>query len=117
MKDENSTKINEKNYESPESNTSTKDLQTVELNKHKQIPSCLNNCINWKLRAKMNNDKKNENIDIKEYEFNGKSLFFKKLNASILNILQNNFENILILQKVGYYYIISSLLHQKYIYL
>ena len=93
MKDENSTKINEKNYESPESNTSTKDLQTVELNKHKQIPSCLNNCINWKLRAKMNNDKKNENIDIKEYEFNGKSLFFKKLNASILNILQNNNSN------------------------
>ena len=69
-------------------------IESIELNndKHKQIPSCLNNCISWKLKAEIKNEKSKNEI-IKEYEFNGKSLFFKKLEASILNILQNNTSN------------------------
>ena len=68
-------------------------IQNIELNnKHKQIPLCLNNCVTWNLKAEIKNENVKNEI-IKKYEFKGKSLFFKKLEASILNILQNNSSN------------------------
>ena len=65
-------------------------IQNLELNnKHKQIPLCLNNWVKWDLRAEIKNEKLKKEIP-KEYKFQGKSFFFKLLEASILNILQNN---------------------------
>ena len=70
-----------------------RNIQNLELNnKHKQIPLCLNNCVKWDLRAEIKNEKAKNEIT-KEYKFQGKSLFFKKLEASILNILHNNTSN------------------------
>ena len=92
MKNENSTFSKENIIkEKIQNETSTKDSQ---INKHKQIPSCLNNCIKWTLKAYINNDNQNKENNIgKQYEFSGKSVFFKKLEASILNVLQNNSSN------------------------
>lgn len=52
--------------------------------KHKLNPSCLNTCIKWHLQATVSQK------ETKTSEFSGQSLYFKKLEASILNILQNN---------------------------
>ena len=92
MKNENSTFSKENIIkEKIQNETSTKDSQ---INKHKQIPSCMNNCIKWTLKAYINNDNQNKENNIgKQYEFSGKSVFFKKLEASILNVLQNNSSN------------------------
>ena len=92
MKNENSTFSKENIIkEKIQNETSTKDSQ---INKHKQIPTCLNNCIKWTLKAYINNDNQNKENNIgKQYEFSGKSVFFKKLEASILNVLQNNSSN------------------------
>ena len=51
--------------------------------KHKLNPSCLNTCIKWHLQATVSQK------ETKTSEFSGQSLYFKKLEASILNILQN----------------------------
>ena len=51
--------------------------------KHKISPLCLNKCIKWKLQAKVNAKETPSEIE-------GVSSYFQKLDASVLNILQNN---------------------------
>ena len=78
-------------------------IDTIEINKneiiiennktkfpnHEIIPECINNCINWTLRAHIN--KKNNQKDYKfNYTFQGKNIFFPKLEYSILNAMNNS---------------------------
>ena len=56
---------------------------------HEIIPECINNCINWTLKAHIN--KKNNPKDFKNnFNFQGKNLFFPKLEYSILNAMNNS---------------------------
>ena len=56
---------------------------------HEIVPECINNCINWTLRAHIN--KKNNQKDYKNnFNFQGKNLFFPKLEYSILNAMNNS---------------------------
>ena len=64
----------------PNENAST---PSTEL-KHKISPSCLNQCVKWTLSAKVTNQTEST------AEFSGNSSFFHQLDASVLNILQNN---------------------------
>ena len=66
---------------------------TIENNKvknpnHEIIPECINNCINWSLRAHINK-KNNQNFKF-NYTFQGKNIFFPKLEYSILNAMNNS---------------------------
>ena len=61
---------------------------------HEKVPECINNCINWTLRAHIN--KKNNQKDYKNnFNFQGKNLFIIKFEYSILNAMNNSwcFEN------------------------
>ena len=89
--------INDNNYDSnkKKSNMSiNKNEITIESNKikilnHNIVPECINNCINWTLRAHIN--KKSNQKDFKSYyTFQGKNLFFPKLDYSILNAMNNS---------------------------
>ena len=89
--------INDNNYDSnkKKSNMSiNKNEITIESNKiktlnHSIVPECINNCINWTLRAHIN--KKINQKDFKSYyTFKGKNLFFPKLDYSILNAMNNS---------------------------
>ena len=56
---------------------------------HEIVPECINNCINWTLRAHIY--KKNNQKDFKyNYTFQGKNIFFPKLEYSILNAMNNS---------------------------
>ena len=55
---------------------------------HETIPECINNCINWTLRAHINK-KNNQNFKL-NYNFQGKNIFFPKLEYSILNAMNNS---------------------------
>ena len=66
---------------------------TIENNKtkfanHEIIHECINNCINWTLRAHINK-KNNQNFKF-NYTFQGKNVFFPKLEYSILNAMNNS---------------------------
>ena len=54
---------------------------------HEIIPECINNCINWTLRAHL--IKKNNTKDL-NYNFQGKNIFFPKLGYSLLNAMNNS---------------------------
>ena len=55
---------------------------------HEIIHECINNCINWTLRAHINK-KNNQNFKF-NYTFQGKNVFFPKLEYSILNAMNNS---------------------------
>ena len=59
---------------------------------HEICSSCINNCINWTLKAHINKNKINNNQkEFKtNYEFKGTNLFFHKLDFSILNAFNNS---------------------------
>ena len=66
---------------------------TIENNKtknpnHEIVPECINNCINWTLRAHINK-KNNQNFKY-SFTFQGKNIFFPKLEYSILNAMNNS---------------------------
>ena len=110
QKEENFNKIESQNEENKEElivNEKKSDLNinktnininlgqiTIENNKtksanHEIIPECINNCINWTLRAHIN--KKNNPKEFKyNHNFQGKNLFFPKLEYSILNAMNNS---------------------------
>ena len=91
------TNINEKN----ENNVINKTNTNINLNEiiiennkskninHEIVPECINNCINWTLKACV--IKKNIPKDFKNnFNFPGKNLFFSKLEYSILNAMNNS---------------------------
>ena len=58
--------------------------------KHKTSPSCLNNCIKWTIKVEIKSKHPFPKNFKSKYTFNGTSVFFKKLDYSILNILHNS---------------------------
>ena len=58
--------------------------------KHKCLPSCLNNCIKWILKAEIKGKRPFPKNFKSKYTFTGNSAFFKKLDFSILNTLHNS---------------------------
>ena len=75
-------KKNEQNINKNNINLNLSEI-TIENNKtksanHETIPECINNCINWTLKAHIN--KKNNPKEFKyNHNFQGKNLFFPKL--------------------------------------
>ena len=63
--------------------------EKISLN-HEIISSCINNCINWTLRAHINKNNNNKKDFKSNYIFKGKNIFFSKLDFSILNAFNNN---------------------------
>ena len=72
--------------ENPESNIN----KTEKEEKHKISPSCLNECIKWTLKAEIKGKRQFPNDFKSKYTFPGSSVFFKKLDFSILNTLHNS---------------------------
>ena len=64
------------------------------INKNHEIsPTCINECIVWTLKAQINSGKSNNNNqkDSKNnYTFEGQSIFFPKLEFSVLNAFNNS---------------------------
>ena len=94
---ENLKKIEEENNkESNENDINHKDSKESKVNKsekeekHKICPSCLNKCIKWSLKAEIKGKRPFPNDFKSKYNFLGSSVFFKKLDFSILNTLHNS---------------------------
>ena len=67
-----------------------KDLKSKNEINHNINPSCLNECIQWTLNTEIkskNQSQQNENKS--QYLLNGTSIYFKKLEQSLLNSLHN----------------------------
>ena len=58
--------------------------------KHKVCPSCLNKCINWTLQAEIKSKNALSKNFKSKYNLKGTSIFFKKLDYSLLNMLHNS---------------------------
>ena len=58
--------------------------------KHKSCPSCLNKCMKWTIKAEIKSKHQCPKDFKSKYTFDGTSVFFKKLDYSILNILHNS---------------------------
>ena len=70
--------------------TEDKDSKSKSEVNHNINPSCLNKCIQWTLNTEIkskNNNQQNENKS--QYLLNGTSIYFKKLEQSLLNSLHN----------------------------
>ena len=56
---------------------------------HEISNSCINDCITWTLKANINKGKNTIKSFISNYIFEGKNIFFPKLDFGILNALNN----------------------------
>ena len=63
--------------------------QSSILDNHKIVNSCINDCVTWTLKAKINKGKNNNKSFISNYIFEGKNIFFPKLDFGVLNALNN----------------------------
>ncbi len=74
-----------------------KTSSTKKIEKHKFTTSCFNTCVEWKLNASLLHNKTSLgyviSIILHIQNFLGKSLFFKNLDASVLNTLQVNYSS------------------------
>ena len=88
--DEHKIEINNININNFNMNTNEiiiENNKTKNIN-HEIVPECINNCFNWTLRAHIN--KKNQKDFKFNYNFQGKSIFFPKLEYGILNAMNNS---------------------------
>ena len=80
---------NEEDLNRKESKESQKSKSQKE-EKHKPCPSCLNECFKWELKAEIRGKRPFPKNFKSQYVFPGSSVFFKKLDFSILNTLHNS---------------------------
>ena len=80
---------NEEDLNRKESKESQKSKSQKE-EKHKPCPSCLNECFKWELKAEIRGKRPFPKNFKSQYVFTGSSVFFKKLDFSILNTLHNS---------------------------
>ena len=64
--------------------------EKIKLSNHKINNSCINNCINWTLKAHINKKNYNQKEFKSNYIFMGKNIFFPKLDFSVLNAFNNS---------------------------
>ena len=81
---------NEEDLIRKESKESQKSNKSQKGEKHKLCPTCLNNCFKWELKAEIRGKRPFPKNFKSKYTFPGKSVFFKKLDFSILNTLHNS---------------------------
>lgn len=63
--------------------------QSSILVNHEIVNSCINDCITWTLKANINKGKNSNKSFISNYTFEGKNIFFPKLDFGVLNALNN----------------------------
>jgi len=63
--------------------------QSSILDNHQIVNSCINDCITWTLKANVNKGKNSNRVFISSYIFEGKNIFFPKLDFGVLNALNN----------------------------
>ena len=80
---------NEEDLNRKESKESQKSKSQKE-EKHKPYPLCLNDCFKWELKAEIRGKRPFPKNFKSQYVFSGSSVFFKKLEFSILNTLHNS---------------------------
>ena len=87
INEEKDNNINEEYLKHKDSKESQKSNKS---DKHKSCPSCLNNCMKWRLKAEIKGKRPIPKNFKTKYVFNGTNIFFKKLDFSILNTLHNS---------------------------
>ena len=90
---ENFIKKNSENELKSKISKESQKSQSEKEEKHKSGPLCLNNCIKWTLNAEIKGKRPFPKDFKSKYTFSGTSVFFKKIDFSILNTLHNSLSN------------------------
>ena len=90
---ENNVKDNNENELKSKISKESQKSKSEKEEKHKPCPLCLNNCIKWTLNAEIKGRRPFPKDFKSKYTFIGTSVFFKKIDFSILNTLHNSLSN------------------------